>query len=689
MKKLLLALVFVLFLLTGFRDMPFNIYYVKVIGIDGTVIAAPLDVADVSFTQVAYVNGQPTVGSFQLDLLSTWDAKYRRAMYATLLPEQRVEIYSNRDLLGDPVFTGVIRRRANSLAGVRLIKGDDITRRLEARRLRSYQQLTGNAATLIQSLLNTYNAAFTDQFANLSAWTNSGGWSVSGNVASATVASGGTVDATLTSPTYTAAQWDNAKISYDIMISSPAGTAGCIFDTTFPQNAGTRRAEVAFAPILPVINSLLQNIVYGINTSNAIDVNLGYVNKFFNYGKWNHVDIYTSVSAGLRRVIVEVNGLEVINVTDTTTGASHTGAIELYVQNSDASPVTFSVANFVFAPATAALTPGTIASTSVTIDQQFNGDTQLAAIQWICNYLGWTYRVRPKAGAGNDLFDCGATVGTDWTGTVTLSDGQDHSKPANLESLTIDESFDGIATWLRTYGQSRDDVTSGFISTNLAAMANYYGIVEQEYSDPRVISSDIAKVVGDARLAILGAGAVSLSARIKDESYLFQVGDVVPVKSGDLNINKNSTIVSLTKKASTPGIDIVFDYHGWTQSMLTQRLNSQVVLLTRTLTQQIDTQTLVFPITGAASLTLSFNMRGNLYKQVYIDVTSNAWGSSNPTFGIDGTNRAVALFGATNISANSFGIDTQWLIYSGVHTITIATNGTGTFTVQLRPVLMG
>src|SRR5574341_349123 len=92
---------------------PPPLYYAKVLKLDGTVVAAPIENAGITFTESVYIPSQLSqdIGSFIIKLKNTFDSGeiYLRPTYNLLDYEQRIEIYPNKDLLGDPLFTGVIR----------------------------------------------------------------------------------------------------------------------------------------------------------------------------------------------------------------------------------------------------------------------------------------------------------------------------------------------------------------------------------------------------------------------------------------------------------------------------------------------------------------------------------------------------------------------------------------------------
>ena len=674
-------------------------YWVKVINLAGTNIAAPLDVAGVTFTESVYVpnSNQNDAGRFSITLKDAGfdaTAMHLRTLYNSLDYEQRVEIYPRGDLLGDPVFSGVITTLPSDLNGLPRIEGASVLRRLETRRVPRYWHITGNAVDAVEDLLSTYDVVFKDDFNRTTGlganWTvTSGSWAIANNI----LVPGVATEVLDTAATYTAAQWNGMKISGD-------------FRTIYENNTGW-----VYIPYVDANNYVRVGIAQrAVSTDEYEVVELGMkvggvsttiatrVTAFNDLNEWKHVDIYSIVSGTARTIIIYINGCEMIRETAAGT-ATFAGAlrIEGTVAEWD---------NIILATATPKLARGAFDSTSETLDQVFNGESQLQVINWIADKLDWEYRVNPKAGAGNDEFDFGATVGYNYSAEpslITLKEGE------NIVNMSKSRASDGLATILNVYGQSQDDSTANSVVANFDGI-DTYGIIEGDYSDPRIIDSATARLIGESRLAVQAAGNVSLSGTILDESHLWEqnpmlgyaiigdsiiggrpprarAGDLFWLKSNKLNADKQVRAISLTRSSGNPAMDVVFDYHAWRKSDTIKRLSDQLAAATRAFMARWDTQSVRLILSGTTAQTWSISLRG-FYKKVGISVLSDAWGGNNVTFKIGGVDRTSALFGAASISANANATDTTYLVLSGEYAITITPSASVTVTIALRPMTL-
>jgi len=324
--------------------------------------------------------------------------------------------------------------------------------------------------------------------------------------------------------------------------------------------------------------------------------------------------------------------------------------------------------------------------------------------------MAGSVRIRPKAGAGNDTIDIGATVGQTWPADVlTLTDGSD-GRNANIQDLDFDNAYDELATGLATFGQSRDDVTSGFISVDIAAIA-LYGTIEDDYSDERIVDSASAKAVGDVQLAIRSAGNVSISGTIIDESKLLEqnpkwnyavwgdfvwggrprlhAGDLITLNSADMGISGLHEIVSLTRRSGDPTVKVTFDWHGWRRSDMVANLGRRIEQLTRALNLKLDTQAFTVHLVGTTAQEISFVMRGMYYREIYIDITSPSW-AGTVTIAVY---RSGTYLGQSNYTADASGIDTltttNIFTQAATYRLVFTPTATVTVTYQIRPVLMG
>jgi hypothetical protein len=310
-----------------------------------------------------------------------------------------------------------------------------------------------------------------------------------------------------------------------------------------------------------------------------------------------------------------------------------------------------------------------------TIDETFNADSHREALDFVADYMGWDYRVRARAGAGNDLFDCGASVGTDYSTTTTLEEGK------QLTELNVDRANDELATSIHVYSQSQDDRTLNFISNKLDAF-DTYGIIEADYSNPMIRDSATAKIIGDNRLAVVSGGQVSLSGTLLDEPSLFstplQAGDYVWLKSPTCNVNRKVRVVQIARKSGDPTIALTFDYFAFKQSARQLDYEKRLRRALHDLMQRLNSLG-PFTFTGVVSSprqdSPSFRLRGQLASvQVDVKVVSLAGGSIY--FFIDGTDRTIELLGASQTTDFSV-YDTTYLTVAGFHTIGFTSGGTG------------
>ncbi|MEK6849788.1 MAG: hypothetical protein AABY01_04440, partial [Nanoarchaeota archaeon] len=487
-------------------------YFAKIINLAGTTVArfSPTydgGVGAIEFTETAFINGQSELGSFVIDLNRVTDPAYRYQvnLQNAIDREMRCEIYDNPGFHGDPVYTGVVTELPDDLEGRMQVRGVDIRRRLETGfKLRRYHQLSGNAATVAQALLSNYESVFKDNFNRTTGlganWTLLvGTWDIVSNAAKVTTAT-----ASMYPASYTANQWANSRISFDMEIPTP-GVSSKTFSVYLLENAGTLQnyyqLQFTDASISGRVNPkqiALWEDVAGSATQVA------YREYDFPSDTRIHIDIYYSRSGNDHTIVVVMNNVEMLNVTRTCATINTSGAVDFTADQNSI------MDNFVFATATAKLAAGTFDATTETLDQVFNSDSHLSALAWIQNKLGWESCVNLKAGAGNDQMDFQASIGTDWSRVLTLRATEDKKDPCRITNLQRHRATGDLATVLQTYGQSADDATANFASYDLDAM-DTYGVIEDEYSDPRVIDSGTAKVIGDNELARRSGGDVSLT----------------------------------------------------------------------------------------------------------------------------------------------------------------------------------
>lgn len=661
----------------------------------GVYAQRELEVADVEFTDVLAVPSDRRLGTFTLTLKDTNSPlnRHLRETYNTLDYLQRIEIYDRpiADLSSgafaepgtvSPVFTGIITELPSDL-GTNQVRGVSYLGVLEWQRLRRYEAHTGNAADEMRELLKLYDWDFYDNFnrASIGAnWTTvSGSWSI---VNGALVSSTSPSVIRTTDTTYL---MDDTRISFDLKLGNAS-----IFYAAIIQIDASNYLEVSFsAPyaLNPFTRVYVSQTVSGVTSFWQRDTAIP-------ESQWMSVDIYQKADAD-RRLIVEINGIEMVDVSATNFASGTSSEVRFSTQTYSAT-IDCSVDNFVIATKRAKISEGDWDTTSETPELTFNGDNFLDAFNAYADSLNWEYRMNYGDVVGDDTIDAGASVGIDLSSAVVLKEGD------NLINLQRNRTSDEIATRLNMRGERSDDAANGFIAQALSQFPTY-GIIDGEYSDSRIVDSATAKLLGENRLAIISAGNVSLSGTLLDESALvgqdprwgyaiwgdaiwggraqLRPGDTVWLTSETLNEDRAALIVSTTRRSGTREVDVVFDYHPWRRADASKLVRWKLNQLVREFTNRLNTQTLVFTLSGTTAQTIAFNLRGQIVK-TYLDLSANAWGG-NVTVKIDGTDRTSELFGAATVGANARVTDTQYLVLEGTHTITLTPSASVTVTVGI------
>ncbi len=637
------------------------------------ILAEPLEVENVTFTETVSVPNQSDPGSFTLTLKDTWAFPHLKVIYDQLDYEQRIEIGTNEHFLGDPVFSGVIRQLPSDLQKSE-VRGPGILWRLDERRLRRQEILSGNAAIAMTNLLKTYQPIFSDDFDRVALGAD---WNAPLNFAivNGEAVSTGFASQLMSSVSYDAAVWDDAKYSFNIRLANGAPEMYCHFANILDGYAivpyvqvNAERSEIQIYKFVAGVGALFATRFFPAEVNSPL-----------------HFDIYTSIEAGGRRIIVDLNGVEMFNVVDAA-GVSWPGDIAF--QGLDADSVGAAIDNVVLMQKMNALTAGVVDVTVETIDQTFNADSQRAALDWIAAYMNWEYRVNAGKGAGNDTIDIGADVGRDFTEVLILEEGK------NIENLQVTRSADELATWVQVYAQGADDAANNFVAVDIAAMRQY-GIIEADFSDSLILDSVTAKIMGDMYLTEITDRAESISGRVVDESHLLRqspvwgyavFGDFVwggrqRVRAGDWvwllspkrNIDREARIVSLTRRSGDPGIDLVFDRFRMDGRTALKRAREQLMRARREFIRRMNALggRLVFP--GAGTETYAATLSGT-YNAVILNVRSAAWGGFSLTaLVIDGVDRTIALGGPW---LNDFHVDVlAYVPHGGDHDLAFTMNG--------------
>lgn len=684
------------------------IYYVKVLKFDGmaftytapdgTVItpSMPLPVASVEFTDTLFIPGQSQPGSFALTLHNTKAPEYRylRPLYNALMFEQRVEIYANESLKGKPVFTGDITEFADEL-GARQVRGEDARHRLISAKLQAYETLSGNARDLLLDLLKTYQTEFKDDFNRTTGfgadWAfpdGSTSWSITNNHVERLSAAG---DKRMHSAaTWAAALWQECQIAFDFSFNGIAATGASdsgnfylYFDTEANEFS---IASPAFADGVALPDcSITSNGDNGYSRSYPLDTD-----------NWNHCDIYLAPStAGKVTGRLFINGIEMLADTFSVTAAVSTLVIRM--DNSSAT-VPIMLDNFEFNPRLPALTEGSVDPTTSTVEHDANGEAQLSALEFICEQLGWEYRINYEAGEGNDTFDAGTGIGSDYSADIVLEDG------VNIESLQMTRAVSDLATRLRVYGQSQDEARARAIVSDLDAM-DTYGIVLGDCSDPAIVNAATARIVGLSRLTQTAAGGVSISGRIRDEWELYaqspiwgsavwgdfiwggrprwRPGDYVWLKWEDRAVNRQVRIISMTRKSGDIGLDLTFDYFAWTRAQILERQQIAFARAYRAWVDRNNSPHLEFVSTGAGTVTIYFALVGGILTGVRLDAKVRSGAGNVTAILLDTVDITAALGGFPK--AGDFSLDlSSYIRYSKSYSLGFTFAGVKTLDVDLH-----
>lgn len=668
-------------------------YYVKVLKIDGTIVADPLENSGVTFTKSIYVVGQrANLGSFTIKLKDVRDPsnKYLITTYNSLDFEQRVEIYANELGTGQPVFTGVITQPPSDLDNP-TIAGTSILRRLETRRLRRYETINEFPHIFLQRLLKVYRQIVVDNFADLSKWTIvSGDWAASGNELTASTSA---AQINLTG-TLTREQYDNLKISFDVNIPTSRS-----FGLNILNDPGLTLYQSVAAYEDPAVDppNNANFIAYTWNAGVATVAQ----SVYFGYAAatYFHWDLYTWMEAGGRRIILEINKTAVLNYLDTRSGTEHGGLVILAL-GSESSTGTTKISNFVISTFQNAILPGAIPISSTKVSQTFTGDPNLSAIEWLALNQGWQFNLLPQAGEGNDILEASATLGRDLSNKIILEENKD------IILLQHSKTSENLATSLSLYGGSQDDYTANFVANAVNQFATY-GIVEAEYQDERVVDSGTAKLLSFNKLNVFSLGKTSISGKIIDPTKLslttpvagvnralwgqpdwgqsvgLRPGDYIWLRIPTRNIDRNAQIISITESDSDPSIDVIFDYYPWEKPDQLLKFNEDYKMLFRAFINRMNAQTIRLTTAGGgATINWYVFLRGFMPSVIFDALMTPGGGTGATNILIDGIDRTAALGGSW--AGDIHFKDTTWLTLPGNHTVGIQCATVKTFDVFLQ-----
>ncbi len=660
-----------------------------------------IQVSDLEFEEVISVPGQHNNGHFTARLYDTRDEAWShlRDSYNRLKKEQRVEIYDRDDFLGHPKYTGVITATPGDL-GRQEISGENMMRRLDARKLMPDENIADNARSVLQRLTKTYQPVFFDDFGRTaigSKWTvASGTWDIVNGTLRQSMADG-TSKAIASFRGWDAPTWMNSKISVDIKFSSNPGA-----DILYVEwNGGNGFFYISASAYLSGITQISTNAV-------GADFLISTDYKFV-LDSWNHIDIILKPDVGISShytATIYINGVRVLSSGFHMVGqASDLTTVELHsVLGAGGAPMYFD--NFVFAPLASSLTPGAIDYTADNFSETIQGETQQQVIERICNRQNWQYRLVPRAGAGNTWLDAGANIGNDYSDLIKLREGDGQN--GTIISLSPDQPITKLANWLTVKGQSQDTANSNYITTKLSAFIDY-GIVESEYQDERIIDVATAKLLSDNQLDIMSQGIFSFTGRVLDESWIIEqvalwqqihwgnfiwgglgqgelrAGDYVKLEVPSQNINSVEQIVSIKRQSGSAAIDLVFASFTDTLTAEIKRLRTELNYLRRSFTnRQAGGWSEIIQLAAGVNYDWLVYFHGQV-RSVLIDLRSGNWLGGAMTVSIDGVDRTLALFGSATIGGDKYATDTLYMAASGNHTVTFNCNQNVLLSAKVEP----
>ncbi len=691
--------------------------YAKIIDLAGTTIArlSPNyqgESGPIEYTEVASINGEDVIGqcTVNLEKVTAPEFHFQRDIQRAIKKQHRIEIYSTPTFRGVPEWSGVIV--SNPSDGSMRLDCEDASRRLKQRNTRRDEVLNGNAATVAQGLLGVHKTiVLSDDFNRTTGlgadWTVTGAaeYSIVSNQVKRSTNTG--VSYLQTTASQSAAFWNDCLIMFDVNLTGYAvGASTPLFVATFVDNGVNDRMDVSVSN--PSYTSGFYSFAVG--DGGAFSESRDYA---FPADAWLHFEVYLSMpTSATRRVIVVVNNIEMIDVTNTSVVVtSHAGKTTFDLESSVTYPQYLD--NVLLLQKANALTVGTFDTTTETLtDQETSGMSQRDALNWIANRLGREWRVNPQAGEGNDTVDFKASVGYDWTATkVLFKETEDKDYPFRIIRCQRNDASEELATVLRTYGQRNDDAAGSFISVDLDAIA-IYGIIEGQHSDERIIDVATAKVIGDIELAKRSGNTPSYSFTLVDETKLYEqdpvwgyamwgdfiwggrtklrAGDTISVSSESLDLFKEPLkILSLRRQSGTNEVEVTCEFRPWTRQRARQRLEDQLQRAIREAYLKMDTQTLDFALSGTTAQTQSFSIQGN-YRSVRIDIHSASWGGAGVAITLDGVDRTARWFGIGSVTANATAREKVMVfLYAslapGVHTLTLTPTATVTVRVDIRP----
>lgn len=552
-------------------------YIVKVIALDGTVIADPLPAQAVRFDRRLSLPGDRQLGTFTVDLIPPRGPNaHHMAIYELLDYVQRVEIYED-ETLGEPVFAGYIIDLDSTLLSWS-ISGEDWLGRLGHRRLGHYEPFFGTVtgADMMAYVLDVWDHnQFYDDFNRASVggdWTTiSGTWAVVTAGSPARQWLGTTSGGPSWEIQHTLALSTSQDDRFRVRIEFQAGTLADDWSREFAIFRGGTGEW-----LLTATHTATEEKTLFLLTQTGADDFQRHAGKYeLPFEKRASIDFWIEDSTAAPTVQtceVWLNGRQFIISESTVQGIGGTLALV-----ADETNALFD--NVIIFTREALMTPNITAagSTIGTEDEPLESpqDTQLQMLSFFADNIFYEWRTRARADAGQDIIDLASKVGSDLSATTRLVEG------VNLQNLQLNPSGKALTTWYRFAGQGNDVNMALAEAFDKTAIGNF-GIIENQLSDQRISTVDLAQQKAENELIRAKDGQASMAATVFMHPGLeFDVGDTVWVEATSPDIAQTAKVVAIGYESGSASRQVTFDQFPRSRSGMIGRLNDDVELINR------------------------------------------------------------------------------------------------------------
>jgi hypothetical protein len=542
-------------------------YVAKVLTLSGAVIADPLPTVSggISFTEVLSFPANRRLGNFSADLIPPRGANaHYLHIYQQLDYMQRVEIYED-ETIGTPVFTGHITDISSDL-GSWGISGEEWLDKLKQRRSGLYQTypFTGLLTDMLEWVLDTWEYTFFDDFTGtLSGWTiNAGTWAIASEQLKSTGV--GPVWRIATPLNLTATQNKEFKVRAEFIADDKTTTWSKTFTV---YKSGTFEWVLTLSH---TANETKTNFL--LTQSGTDDITRDAGEYELPYEVISSVEFYV-YEDGINQVCeIWLNGRQFVVSESTSKGFG--GNFEIDVDTTDS--IIDNVIIFVREPQ---FLPNSIGSSSQTFaigDYEPPQDTYIDILTFLADQLNFEWRTNPKANQGADTIDIAENVGSDLSELVRFEEG------INLTNLNLSAASNKITTWFRFAGQG-NDVNMALAEIYDKSAIDRYGIIENQLSNQRISTVNLARQVASNELAKVKDGSASLSANVYVSlaTTPFRVGDEVWVKSKIPDLNQKFKIIAISHVDGSNVKAITFNSFSRSRSNKIGQLDNDVDIINR------------------------------------------------------------------------------------------------------------